>query len=330
MLVAQLVVVMLWLCGGPAAVDAKTIQHVKMHSLVPPILENYWDNGLHEWSFGAATVVTDLYVRLTQKTPTSRGYLWNRRSLQVDNFQFNATFRIANRDGTWFSDKSGSGIGFWLTSEAPRHVPVSFYGMTDQFTGVGVVFDHTNHVSVLFNNGQHLASPHDATVGTCQIRTGDAWSTFILRVSALDELLDVLVSVGGDAPVPCTRVKNVKLPSNLYIGITATNTESSSAFHDATMLALFPMAKPEEFAADAESPAYHHGDAKKEQEQWTGREDIELRDEAAASDNASAQQQQQPQAQAQAQPQQQQHPADHESEQEAPHDGGDGDDGAFS
>lgn len=261
--------------GAPA----KFVQHVKMHSLMPPILENYYENGLHEWSFGAGAVVTDLYVRLTQKTATSRGYLWNRRSLQVDNFQFNASFRMIKREGKWFSDKSGSGIGFWLNAQAPRHVPVSFYGMTDQFTGLGVVFDHTDHITVLFNNGQHLNKPHDAAVGSCAIRTGDVWSTVILRVSAVDEIIDVLLSVGGSAPIPCTRVRNVKLPNPLYIGVTATNTETSTAFHDVTLMTLFPMAKAEDFAADtADVPLYHHGAAKKEQEQWTGKDDVDIVD----------------------------------------------------
>ncbi|PWV08359.1 putative legume-like lectin [Trypanosoma cruzi] len=116
---------------------------IQVHSVFPPILQNYWENGMRFWSFGLSTVVTDKYIRLTGGSPNAKGYLWNKHANRMEAFELNVTLQIRGRQVTGRDDVRDSGMGIWYTTSAmpATNTDVGFFGFHKRFYGVGVILE---------------------------------------------------------------------------------------------------------------------------------------------------------------------------------------------
>jgi hypothetical protein len=265
-------------------------EHVQMHSFFPPILEDYWENGLRYWSFGSNAVVTDDYVRITGPSPNSRGYFWNRHPNHLRSFDVNLTVRLLKRQQGWFADTSDGGLALWYTAATPRHVPSNFYGSNPAFEGLGVVLDHSNQLTVLVNDGEAVTDMANSKLGSCRV-VGLANHDLTLMVqyddeaSTLDLSYGLTVRAAQGAPHThssftaqhCTQIGKVQLPTQNYFGVTATNTKSAQANHELVSFFVRPLRGGHEGVDEEVGTGLHLFDLAQEkqlQKEWEGRGDV--------------------------------------------------------
>lgn len=137
------------------------------HSLEPPM-----DQSLVYWNFGGSSVMTRNKIRLTPAGQNRRGYLYN--EYPVESSSWEVEFEVLCHSRPHFG---GDGFGFWMlhgnqdpTFQAdPEYLTGSVFGLREDFTGVGVVFDIYDNdgrrdnpsVFVLVNNGAATTYNHD-------------------------------------------------------------------------------------------------------------------------------------------------------------------------
>ena len=246
------------------APTALGVDHILMHSFYPPILKDYWDHGMRYWSFGSGTIVTDSSVALTTNKPFSHGYLWNRHPNHLESFEFNVTVHVSGTQGVWHGDTSHAGIGFWYTSDTPRHATPHFFGSVNQFVGLGVLLDHSEKVSIVLSDGlDPIFSFEKQRKASCDLSAHSGHViTLQMRYDAQEKKLEVGFLVGTLTSAPsvaelhdptahrtnCAILYDVSLPPRFYFGVTAANDENSQAKHEVKSF----FAKPLGGAADME------------------------------------------------------------------------------
>ncbi|KAI0250088.1 legume-like lectin family-domain-containing protein [Lactifluus subvellereus] len=217
----------------------RTIQ-LRTHSLFAPYidqdLQNRW------WDFGAdAYVNTNKYVRLTRNKPSLMGWLWSRLPLTATNFIIEVEFKISGSTSHLYGD----GIALWITTERAQPGPV--FGSKDYFTGLGIFLDtYKNDVGseypfprVMAMNGDGKTSYDLAKdgvpnmIGECAAnyrRSKVATKLKVLYVK--DTVLEVKIQwKGWEEWSDCFTLKDISLPMNPYIGLSAMTGDISDA-HD--------------------------------------------------------------------------------------------------
>lgn len=108
------------------------------HSLLPPYIDDWWQEGVPHWDIGGDTVVTDQFIRLTPQKQGRFGWIWNQHPMEgLTSWELSASFFVRSR-----RNPGADGIAFWIVSapEKPKD-PGPLFGMTGNFIGVGVMFD---------------------------------------------------------------------------------------------------------------------------------------------------------------------------------------------
>lgn len=263
------------------------LDHIQMHSIFPPILADYWENGLHYWSFGSSSVVTDDYVRLTTKSPTAKGYFWNRHPNHLESFVANTTLRFWQRSAGWFADATDGGVGIWYTAATPRHMPTQFFGNVDVFDGLGIILDHSDSISVVVGDGERsVGSLKESRRAFCAVKRLEMHKiTISVSYRAESKELAVMYHTWMDPKSPgkenlCTVVHDVNLPLRNYFGVTGSNSEHAQAEHDLFSFFVKPLRSDDKTADDEEETAgLHLFDRAREQllqKEWNGRADEPL------------------------------------------------------
>lgn len=265
-----------------------SLEHVQMHSIFPPILADYWENGLHYWSFGSSSVVTDEYVRLTTNSPTAKGFFWNRHPNQLQSFVANTTLRLKSRGAGWFADATDGGFAVWYTASTPRHMPTQFFGNVDTFDGLGLILDHTDTLSILIGDGDRsVQTISRERRGFCNIKQlVDNKVTISVKYNSESKELLVTYNVWQSAHVHgadvlCSVVNDVALPLRNYFGVTASNSVHAQAEHDLFSFFVKPLHKSdaEDATREEEAAGDHLFDREREQrlqKEWNGRADEPL------------------------------------------------------
>lgn len=288
----------LLLCAGAIVSVLGGPEHIQMHSCFPPILSDFWENGLHFWSFGSSTIITDDYVRLTTTAPEAKGYFWNRHPNHIESFIANTTVRLRKRKSGWFADSTDGGVAMWYTAAAPRHVQTTLFGSADEFDGVGVVLDHSDQLSVLFSDGaERVGSLRSAARGHCQVSgLSDKKVTLTMLYNAEAKTLRVLYHLWEDETAPgpdvmCTEVEDVVLPIRNYFGITASNSLHAQAEHDMVSFFVKPLRKLDGTADEEEELSGLHlfdmARERKLQAEWHGRADKPLSSERSVDESSN-------------------------------------------
>jgi len=217
----------------------RTVQ-LRTHSLFAPYidqdLQNRW------WDFGAdAYVNSNKHVRLTRNKQSEMGWLWSRFPLTAASFIIEVEFKISGSTTHLFGD----GIALWLTSERAEPGPV--FGNRDRFTGIGIFLDtYKNDVSSDNHFPRVIAMQGDGQtsydvgkdgiptmIGECVVDYRRATVATKLKVIYVkDTVLDVKIQWRGwQEWTDCFSLKDISLPLNPYLGLSAMTGDVSDA-HD--------------------------------------------------------------------------------------------------
>lgn len=241
---------------------------VQVHSIIPPILKNYWMSGMEYWAFGRNSVVTDNYVQLTDLAPDSEGYLWNRHESVMEDFVLNVTVQMTSRDGRWFADGSGSGFAVWYTNTKKFNAQLdsSFFGGEKVFDGIGVVLTHDNELSLILNDGTKSLDSKDIRTIRQGYCTVSAFGSLHITVSIIydKERLKIQYAMHpNEEPVPSDYLDMVlcidsivpDLRKSHHFGVTAVNSEASMAMHTVHSVILQPLYFTKAHAKENEAAA---------------------------------------------------------------------------
>ena len=210
----------------PRGVKADAI--VQHHSLIPPLLEEYWSAGLHHWDFGGAAAVTDEYVRLTPNKQSREGYLWNDQPSHLNSWTVFLGFRLHSP-----SSLGGDGFAMWYTDGAKTEGGPLF-GHPEKPRGLGIIFDTFDNnglkdnptVSVIVGDGTETFRTdndlQDQRLGGC---------SFNFRNSDKNDIIQAIIEYSGDSlkillashtqKLACATISPLSLPDGNYFGLTS-------------------------------------------------------------------------------------------------------------
>ncbi|KAI0295303.1 legume-like lectin family-domain-containing protein [Russula brevipes] len=224
----------------------RTVQ-LRTHSLFAPYIDQDLQNRWYD--FGADTYVnSNKYIRLTRNVQSQMGWLWSRLPLTSTNFIIEVEFKISGSTSHLFGD----GIALWITTERAQPGPV--FGSKDHFTGLGIFLDtykndldsdlHFPRVVAMQGDGQ---TSYDVGKDGMQTMIGDCTEEFrhsnvatkLKVIYVKDTVLDVKIqSRGWEQWNDCFTLKDISLPMNPYIGLTAMTGDVSDA-HDIVSVSVF-------------------------------------------------------------------------------------------
>lgn len=212
-----------------ARIDSQELQQLHTHTLLQPYLDE--ELRIRYWDFGGNAIVNAMkHIRLTSDKPSKAGWVWSKLPLPDKAWQISLTFQI-HGDGTSFF---GDGLALWVTADRALGGPV--FGNRDYFEGAGVFFDtymngNTEHyfpyVMLMLGDGK-TSYDHDndgklTEKGGCQaeIRGKDTVTKAKLTYYR-DNMLELQLQFKEEKTwITCFTVRNVKLPKNSYLGVSA-------------------------------------------------------------------------------------------------------------
>ncbi|EKG04305.1 legume-like lectin, putative [Trypanosoma cruzi] len=227
---------------------------IQVHSVFPPILQNYWENGMRFWSFGLSTVVTDKYIRLTGGSPNAKGYLWNKHANRMEAFELNVTLQIRGRQITGRDDLRDSGMGIWYTTSAmpATNTDLGFFGFHKRFYGVGVILGHSDEISLVSNDNTFELEPSSLLSrrhGYCSVPSLGELHITITILYKEGNISVLYVYHEGDEPrledydraVFCTTAPSTSFLGIHHFGVTAVNSATFQATHEIHSVIMTPL-----------------------------------------------------------------------------------------
>lgn len=251
------------------------------HSLIRP----YQGSGMRMpyWDFIGSTMVTNNYIRLTPDVQSKQGAIWNSVPCFVRNWELQVHFRVHGKEGDLFGD----GLAIWYAKEKMKSGAV--FGNQDYFQGLAVILDtYSNHngphnhqhpyISAMVNNGSlHYDHDRDGThtqLAGCEAKFRNLEHDTHITVRYERDVLTVSTDFANKAAwKECFSVKDIKLPTGYYFGISAATGDLSDN-HDILSIRLFELDLPDDpkdeedrsnilpSAAFFESPREHVDDPK--------------------------------------------------------------------
>ena len=141
------------------------------HTFVPPF-NNFNNEGMRtipNWNSGGNGLdLNENFIRLTPDRVARKGFLWNTKAIDKDEWSVTLRFRVSGQGKRMFGD----GLAVFFTNH-PNYREGSLHGFTDLFKGFGIIFDtyvntDPGHVHkdilVVSNDGtMNKAAPHGGT-----------------------------------------------------------------------------------------------------------------------------------------------------------------------
>lgn len=251
------------------------------HSLIRP----YQGSGMTipYWDFMGSTMVTNNYIRLTADQQSKQGAIWNSVPCNVRNWELQVHFKVHGKGRDLFGD----GFAIWYAKERLKTGPV--FGNQDYFQGLAIILDtYSNHngphnhqhpyISAMVNNGSlHYDHDRDGThtqLAGCEAKFRNLEHDTHIAIRYERDTLIVSTDFANKAAwKECFSVKDIKLPTGYYFGISATTGDLSDN-HDILSIRLFELDLPDDprdqedrsnilpSAAFYESPREHVDDPK--------------------------------------------------------------------
>ncbi|RNF17897.1 legume-like lectin [Trypanosoma conorhini] len=234
--------------------EVRGVDQIQVHSVVPPILQNYWESGMRFWSFGLSTVVTDKYIRLTGNAPGAKGYLWNRHANHMDAFELNVTLQMRGRQVRGRGERRDSGIGIWYTTakKVTGGADAGFFGFSKRFFGLGVILGHSDEISLVHNDNSVDLDPRSLSSrrqGYCRVPSlGELHITITVQYNAGTVLVFYVVHAGEEPrledyaqAVFCTTAAAPSLVGVYRFGVTAVNSATALAIHEIHSVIMTPL-----------------------------------------------------------------------------------------
>ncbi|XP_011496904.1 PREDICTED: vesicular integral-membrane protein VIP36 [Ceratosolen solmsi marchali] len=218
------------------------------HSLIRP----YQGSGMTipYWDFVGSTLVTNNYVRLTPDVQSQQGAIWNTVQCNARNWELQVQFKVHGK-GT---DLFGDGFAIWYAKDRMKPGPV--FGSKDFFHGLGVILDtYSNHngphnhqhpyISAMINNGSlHYDHDRDGTntqLAGCEAKFRNLEYDTHISIRYESDTLTVSTDMASKAAwKECFSVKEIKLPTGYFFGISATTGDLSDN-HEILSVKLFEL-----------------------------------------------------------------------------------------
>ncbi|XP_033343087.1 vesicular integral-membrane protein VIP36 [Megalopta genalis] len=223
------------------------------HSLIRP----YQGSGMTipYWDFSGSTMVTNNYIRLTPDLQSKQGAIWNSVPCHVRNWEFQIHFKVHGKGRDLFGD----GFVIWYAKDRMQSGPV--FGNQDYFQGLAIILDtYSNHngphnhqhpyISAMVNNGSlHYDHDRDGThtqLAGCEAKFRNLEHDTHIAIRYERDTLTVSTDfVNKAAWKECFSVKEIKLPTGYYFGISATTGDLSDN-HDLLSIRLFELDLPDD------------------------------------------------------------------------------------
>lgn len=106
------------------------------HSLQPPYIADWWQEGVPHWDLGGDAVATDAFIRLTPQKHSRYGWVWNKQPNENPNWELRVRFAVFGKRAP-----GADGIAIWYAAEPYKETGGSLFGNKPDFKGVGVIFD---------------------------------------------------------------------------------------------------------------------------------------------------------------------------------------------
>lgn len=257
---------------------------VPSHSFHLPLLTDVIESGIHSWSFGASTVLTDEYVRLSPAVGEGHGYLWNQYPSDLKSWSASFTLRVYQRphsNGLTPSSASFCGVAFWTLKEPTRHGDSPFFGVPSAFVGAGVVVrqDGSLHLVGRDANESPAQDVESVSHGRCTMKISGDLVNILVTYSAKDKTLDLAYSERGGKPVHCASGAAEHLPEHYYLGFTSYTTGSSPMGYDVLGMAFVPLEgaqeRPIDLAEQKAATAFDHAIDENERDFWAKQGDTD-------------------------------------------------------
>ncbi|XP_076295456.1 vesicular integral-membrane protein VIP36 isoform X2 [Lasioglossum baleicum] len=223
------------------------------HSLVRP----YQGSGMTipYWDFYGSTMVTNNYIRLTPDLQSKQGAIWNSVPCHARNWELQVHFKVHGKGRDLFGD----GFVIWYAKERMQYGPV--FGNQDYFQGLAIILDtYSNHngphnhqhpyISSMVNNGSlHYDHDRDGThtqLAGCEAKFRNLEHDTHIAIRYERDILTVSTDFANKAAwKECFSVKEIKLPTGYYFGLSATTGDLSDN-HDILSIRLFELDLPDD------------------------------------------------------------------------------------
>jgi len=216
--------------GGESTLKRTSI--VYHHSLVPPYLSDWWQEGIPHWEVGGDAVVTDAFVRLTPQQGSRSGWAWNTLPNDMKNWELKVTFAVHGKRAP-----GADGLAIWYVEDVYRKPGGVLFGYRNDFKGVGVILDTYDNdglrdnpaVNVLANFNEQKSrwqlerDLRDDAMLRCQFdyRQTTPEDPAEITITYNENMLSVRLRIRRRSiDVPCGEVY-LELPLGYYFGITA-------------------------------------------------------------------------------------------------------------
>ena len=277
-MVRNVAIVVLLLATAIGA-DTSKSDIIHHHSIEPPFIHDWWQEGLPHWDIGGDAVVTEKFIRLAPAFASRWGWLWNSQPNDNPWWELRATFRVGSKQGI-----GADGIAFWYVEEPyKKDEPGPLLGMGRVFKGIGILFDS-------YDNDNRRDNPATSLITNIHGETNQ-WDTdsdllhqararcvFDHRNTAPNDPVEMIVtyvhnklsirlrSQMRNVDVSCADVDGIELPQNWYFGVTAT-TGHLVDNHDLLGISLRALGEP---IGDPQQPLEHfdHEAERREKSQW--------------------------------------------------------------
>ncbi|KAH9391428.1 Vesicular integral-membrane protein VIP36 [Tyrophagus putrescentiae] len=221
------------------------------HSLTKP----YQGSGMTipNWDFIGNTMVTTSFIRLTTDTQSRLGGIWNKVPIYFPNWEVILEFKVAGHGKELFGD----GMAFWYVKHPMQAGNV--FGSADYFFGLGIFLDtyanqngahsHTHpYISAMINNAT-ISYDHDrdgthSEFAGCESKFRGVDHDTYLSIRYYNDSLTLRTDVDGSGNwEQCFHAEGVRLPTGLYMGVTAATGELSDN-HDVISIKTYMLDAP--------------------------------------------------------------------------------------
>lgn len=262
------------LCALVAAMAASTARAdavprsdlIHHHSLEPPYVHDWWEEGVPHWDIGGDTVATNDFVRLTPQRASRFGWMWNNQRNDNQWWEARVQFYARSRQ-----NPGADGLAFWYVRDPYKGQdgPGPLFGMKRDFMGIGVLFDsydndnmRDNPATVLVsnlkgdkNNWDMDTDLLDQATFRClfEHRNTPQGDPVEMVLSYYEKKLTLRLrhSMRSHTETFCGEIGDIDLPQDYVFGATAT-TGSLSDNHDIVSIEVRSLG---DTVGDAERPA---------------------------------------------------------------------------
>uniref|UniRef100_A0A8C5WCE8 L-type lectin-like domain-containing protein n=1 Tax=Leptobrachium leishanense TaxID=445787 RepID=A0A8C5WCE8_9ANUR len=220
------------------------------------------DGNVPFWDLYGDTIPGPDAIRIVPSLKKHRGSMWTQLNASFPHWEVEVSLRIMGhgQEGT-------EGLAIWFTREPGRVGTV--YGSTDQWDGVGIIFDTFDHdfkgnnpaILIVGNNGKlnydHAQDGISQALGSCVVNFRNTVRPFRAKISYYKKTLRVIV-YNGRSPLDdsfeiCTQVANMVIPSTGYFGLSAA-TGNLADDHDVFSFMMYSLSKTWEESPSAQIP----------------------------------------------------------------------------